>query len=147
MAPASTVNRGSKPVHTDGSHAEFLEALPHIQAHAQNAFRYVRCVHRQEEYVAEAVALSWKWWLRLRQRGKDPTALVGAIAVFAARAAKSGRRLCGQETAKDALSPVAQRDRGFTVSPLPQISTLCGNPFDEALFDNTRTPVDDQVAF
>jgi hypothetical protein len=60
---------------------------------------------------------------------------------------KSGRRLCGQDSARDALSPVAQRTKGFTVNSLPQGSSLYGNVFDEALRDNTQTPVPEQVAF
>ena len=57
------------------------------------------------------------------------------------------RRLCGQERAKDVLSPQAQQRRGFTVSPIPKGSSLDGNVFDEALRDNTRSEVPDQVAF
>ena len=45
------------------------------------------------------------------------------------------------------LSPLAQRRRGFAVQPLPDFSTLAGNPLEEALADNTVTPVDEQVAF
>ena len=45
------------------------------------------------------------------------------------------------------LSPVAQQRRGFTVSPLPDGSSLAGNVFDEALTDNTITPIPDQVVF
>src|SRR5438132_8920597 len=39
--------------------------------------------------------------------------------------------LCGKEKANDVLSPVAQQRRGFTVSPLPDGSSLAGNVFDE----------------
>src|SRR5262249_57742020 len=59
----------------------------------------------------------------------------------------NGRRLCGQEKIKDVLSPRAQQQHNFTVVSLPEGSSLNGNVFDEALIDNTRTPVDDQVAF
>jgi len=60
---------------------------------------------------------------------------------------KSGRRLCGQEKAADAMSSVAQQRRSFTVSSLPQGSSLEGNVFDEALRDNTQSAVPDQAAF
>jgi hypothetical protein len=147
MAPATPVLDRRAAARTECCQREFEHALPRIQAHAEIVFRFVRCVHRREEYVAEAVALAWKWWIRLRQRGKDPNEFVSAIAGYATRAAKSGRRLCGHERAKDVMSPVAQRNRGFAVCSLPACSTLNGNPFDEALQDNTRTPVDEQVAF
>ncbi len=45
------------------------------------------------------------------------------------------------------LSPLAQRRRGFSVQSLPDYSTLSGNPLEEALADNTVTPVDEQVCF
>jgi hypothetical protein len=51
------------------------------------------------------------------------------------------------QRAKDALSPVAQRRRGFAVGRLPDVSTLNGNPLFDALHDNTRSPVPEQVAF
>ncbi len=126
---------------------EFELALPRIRQHARVYFRNVPCPHRKADLVAEAVGLSFKWWLRLRERGKDPNAFVSAIATFAARAAKCGRRVCGHEKAKDAMSPVAQRRHGFCVAKLPDFSTLLGNPFDEALHDNTQTPPEDQAAF
>jgi len=85
--------------------------------------------------------------IRLRKKGKNPNRFVSAIATFAAKAARSGRRLCGQEKAKDALSPRAHYRCGFTVCSLPAFSTLTVNPFAEALLDNTRTPVSEQVAF
>jgi hypothetical protein len=70
-----------------------------------------------------------------------------ALARFAAQAVHNGRRLCGQERIKDVLSPRAQQQHNFTVVSLPEGSSLNGNVFDEALTDNTQTPVPEQVAF
>jgi hypothetical protein len=97
--------------------------------------------------VSEVVALCWKWWVRLHQRGKNPSQFVSVLATFAARQVGSGRRLLGQERAKDVLSPLAQLRHGFTVARLPQISTLEATPYSEALQDNRKTPVDEQVQF
>jgi hypothetical protein len=126
---------------------EFEAALPRIRLHARIYFRDVVCPHKKADLIAEAVGLSFKWWVRLRARGKVPTRFVSAIATYAARAAKSGRRVCGHERARDVLSPVAQQRHGFAVKNLPSFSSLLGNPFDEALHDNTVTPPDEQVAF
>jgi hypothetical protein len=93
------------------------------------------------------VSLCWKWWLRLVQRGKNPATFVSTLASYAARAVRSGRRLCGQERAKDALSPAAQQRHRFTVGKLPDFSTESTNPLAEALTDNTISPVLDQVQF
>ena len=120
--------------------------LPRVQAHGCVCFRDVRCHHQQEELLAEMVALCWKWFVRLVRRGKDALPFVSVLAAYAARAVGSGRGVCGQES-KDVLSPLAQRRRGFCVGKLPDASTLHGNPLDEALQDNTRSEVPEQVAF
>jgi hypothetical protein len=99
------------------------------------------------EAYAETVALAWMWFIRLAKQGKHPEHFVSAIASYAARAVRSGRRLCGQEKSKDPLSSRAQVQGGFTVSPIPDWSSLNGSPFDEALHDNRDTPVLDQVCF
>src|SRR4051794_39011079 len=126
---------------------EFERELPRMTAHFTSYFGGVRCCHRKADYVAEATALAWKWWLRLREVGKDPTVFVAALARFAARAVKSGRGVIGQEKSKDVLSPLAQRLHGFYVGKLPEAATLTENPYAEALADHTRTPPDEQCAF
>jgi hypothetical protein len=120
--------------------------LPRVLAHGHCYFRHLRA-ERREEAVAEMVALTWRWHLRLAQRGKDATCFPTTIASFAARAVGSGRRLAGMDRAGDVLSPLAQRRRGVAVGPLPDGSSLNGNVFDEALHDNTQSPVVEQVCF
>jgi hypothetical protein len=125
-----------------------LSVLPKVEAHARICFRHVRCPGRREDAVAEAVALAWRWSLRLGARGKDAGQFAGAIATFAARQVRSGRRLCGQEAGKDALSPLAQARHGFLVQLLPSSETgVPGNPVLEALRDDGRTPPPEQAAF
>src|SRR5262249_51055796 len=115
---------------------------------------------QKEEVLQEVRALSWKWFVRLLHRGKQPCEFVSAIAVYAARAVHSGRRVCGHEKAKDVLSPVAQRRHGFAVESLPQATTSSHEPlyssplgqqaqdvFEERLHDNTITPPPEQAAF
>jgi len=123
------------------------DVLPRVEAHGRIYFRHVRCCHTREELLAEMIALCWEWFLRLARRGKDALSFVGALVGYAARAAGSGRRLCGHERSKEVLSPVAQRRHGFSVNRLPDFSTLGGNMLDEALMDNTVSPVPEQVAF
>ena len=131
----------------DQVHRDFLSAVPRITAHAGCCFRHLRCRDKRADCTQEMVALCWKWWLRLVERGKNPTAFVSRLATFAARQVSAGRRLCGQEPAKDALSPRAQQRHSFTVNSLPQLSTLTVNPLAEALTDNTVSPIPDQVQF
>ena len=136
------------------------EVLPRIETHAEVCFRGIRCLHRQEEFKAEMVALAWRWFLRLIEKGKDPLAFPTALATYAAKAVKSGRRLAGQERSKEVLSPVAQRKHGVKVEPLPSSTrrpyddfygTVHGqqelDAFEERLRDNTLTPPPEAAAF
>jgi hypothetical protein len=127
-------------------HAVFLSILPRIELHGRVYFRNKNADMR-EELIAEMVGLCWKWFVRLVERGKDPTAFVSALATFAARAVNSGRRVCGQERSKDVLSPSTQRRHGFVVERLPDYTTLAGTSLEEALIENTATPVPEQVSF
>jgi hypothetical protein len=140
MPPEPTTSEGAL-------HCHFLLVLAHIQLHARISFRYIRCPHRREDAVAETVALSWKWFRRLVKRGKDPLKFPSALATFAAKAVKSGRRLTGMEKPKDVLSPRSQHLHDFGVGKLPDFSTLGSNPLEEALQDNTQTPIPEQVSF
>jgi hypothetical protein len=128
-------------------HGRFLSLVPRIRLHGCVYFRHVRSTFTKEELLAEMVAICWKWFVRLVQRGKDPLAFPSALASYAARAVRSGRRLVRQERARDVLSPVAQQRHGFLVSRLPYVETEFVNPLLEALIDNTVSPVLDQVAF
>jgi hypothetical protein len=121
--------------------------LPRVVTHGQIVFRHIKCQSRREDCIEEMVALAWKWHLRLSQKGKDATLFPSAIATFAARAVRCGRKLVGMDRAKDALSPRAQQRHGFVVCTLPTHSTLSATPFSEALADNTRTPPPDAAAF
>jgi hypothetical protein len=136
----------SAPTPVDQLHRGFLALLPQVEARARFAFRHYYCPHDRADAVAEVLALAWKWYRRLAERGKDPAAFPRALAAFASRHARAGRRLCGQEDTRDALSPTARRRRGFAVGPLPVYGTP-GGPWQEALVDNTRSPVPEQASF
>src|SRR5262245_52258264 len=126
---------------------KFLAILPRIELHARIYFRHVRCPNRKDDCIAEVVAVAWKWFRRLAERGKDATQFVSALARLAAKAVRSGRRLVGMLKAKDALNEQTQQRRSFRVSSLPNGTSLHGNIFDEALAENTISPVPEQVAF
>src|SRR5262249_43579044 len=116
----------------------FLSILPRIELHGRISFRYLRCPALRADAVAEVVALAWKWHLGLAERGKDATQFPSALATFAARAVKAGRRVCGRERARDVLSPSAHRKQQIIVERLPDFSTLGGNPLEESLVWTTR---------
>jgi hypothetical protein len=76
--------------------AGFVNLLPRIERHARVYFRHVKCPHRKADSIAETVALAWRSYVLLARRGKAADRFPGALACFAARAVRSGRRLCGQ---------------------------------------------------
>jgi hypothetical protein len=127
--------------------ARFLFILPKIECHGRCVFRHLKCWHTKEDRIAETVAISWKWFLRLVEQGKDPCQFPTVIASYAAKAVKSGRRLCGQLKSKDVLSELAQQRHGFYVGKIPDFSTESTNPLVEALTENTVSEVPDQVCF
>jgi hypothetical protein len=130
----------------DELHAAFLTILPRIELHGRCFFRHKKG-DKRDEAIAEMVALAWKSFVNCVRNGKDPTQWPMALAAYAARAVQNGRRLCGQLPINDVLSERAQQERNFIVVSLPEGSSLFGNVFDEALAENTQTPVLEQVSF
>ena len=141
-------------------HAAFLSILPRIERHARLYFRGLPCPQRQDDAVQETLSLAWRWFVRLVERGKDPTTFPTVLAAYAARAVRCGRRLCGQGNGKDVLSPLAQQRHGFAVEGLPcsvraahdeRYGVAGGqrrqDAWEERLRDNTQTPVPEQAAF
>jgi hypothetical protein len=141
-------------------HAHFLAILPRIETHAQICFRHLRCPGKKDDAIADTIAIAWKWFLRINEQGKDVSEFVGTLADYAVRHVRAGRKLCGQDKAKDVLSPRAQQMKSFTVEPLASSTRksydrLYADPhgqdhmdaMEERLRDNTQTPVADQAAF
>ena len=141
-------------------HAAFLAIVPKIEMRARIAFAFCKCANQRAEKVAEAVALAWKWFVKLQARGKDAATFPGVFASLVARSVASGRRIAGAEAAGDVLSKTAQRKHGFSVTELSHSGTvqsheLLSEPhaqktfdaLEERLADNTQTPVPDQAAF
>jgi hypothetical protein len=140
-------------------HLAFLLILPRIEAHARVWSRHVACPGLKEDFVCEVVAICWRSFLRLAERGRDASEFASALASVVVKAVRSGRRLCGQQRARDAMSPAAQRSGGFRVEDLLPSSAnqerLYHEPFgqrlkdafEERLCDNTQTPVVEQVVF
>jgi hypothetical protein len=142
-----TTSTASFPPSLDPLHARFLTIVPRVEQHGRVYFPYLRCPDLREDAICEMVGLSWLWFVPLAEKGKDATQFATTLAMFAARAVKAGRRLTGMEPARDVLSPRAQQRQGFVVASLLDSSSLHGNVFDEALHDNTQTPVPEQVNF
>src|SRR5262249_16581337 len=79
----------------DDLHTAFLRIAPRIELHGRVCFRGLKCPDARQDRICEMLALAWRWFLRLRELGRDPLEFPSALADFAARAVKAGRRLCG----------------------------------------------------
>ena len=146
--PCRQPDRPAAPPDLVALRSHFLAILPRIELHATISFRGVACPGRRDDLIAETVAVAWRWFLRLAERGKGVDDFVMALADLAVRHVRSGRRLCRQESAKDVLSCRAQWTHNFTVQSLPEYeSGVEGNEVIDALRDNTRTPPPEQAAF
>jgi hypothetical protein len=132
--------------------ALFLAQLPRFLAHARFAFRRVTCPQTRADRVAEALALAWKHYVTLSGRGKRPEAFVTTLALRCSQAVKAGRKLVGNEGCRDVLSPVARVRHAFAVGRLPEAEWVLDHhqlpaELSEAVADNTRSAVPEQVAF
>jgi DNA-directed RNA polymerase specialized sigma24 family protein len=125
----------------------FLKVLPRIEQQARFAFRNYHCAADREDAVQETVAVAWAWFVRLAQRGKNPTNFMSTLACFAAIQVRCGRRLCGHEATQDALSPTARYRKGFCVERLGQPKPRHTELWEEALHDNTRSAPDQAAMF
>jgi len=128
-------------------HEGFLAILPRIELHGRFHFRQLACPHRRADAVAEMVALAWRSYIRLAERGKDPADFPGALAAFAARAVNAGQRLCRQHQATDVLSPPAQRRHGFSVRQLPAASSQAADDSTGPPAASGMTPPDERAMF
>ena len=135
------------PIALDRLQADFAARLPRIEHTIRFHLRQIPCPDRRADTVAEAVAVAWHWYRRCAERGKDATRFVTSLASLAARFVRAGRGLCGRQASADALSPLAQRRHGFIAVPLKTGSGLVGDGYQDALHENTRSPVPDQVQF
>ena len=102
----------------DRIHHRFIAVLPTITRSGRNHFRHLTPDHR-EDAISEMIALSWKHFRRLVERGKEPEKFIVTLANIMANAVKAGRRLCGQEKSRDVMSPVAQLKHQFRIKSLP----------------------------
>jgi len=128
-------------------HADFLAVLPIIELRARFAFRRLHCPQERDEAVAEAIALVWIWFCRLRERGKSPHNFIVTLVSFAVQHVRAGRRFCGIENSQDALSRVAQQRHNFRTEQLETRGSYEAPQWQEALTDNMQSPVPDAVAF
>ena len=119
--------------------------LPAIGKQARFAFRKLKPEAR-EEAVEEVVASACCAFARLAEQGKTDIAYPSVLTHFGIKQFLDGRRVGNRMRRRDVLSPYAQRKKGIIVEHLDRFDMGEG-VWLEAVVEDDRTPVLDQVAF
>lgn len=139
----------AKPIRQQASvpdwHQQFLNMLPVIRKYANNAFQHLDTEGR-EDAVHEVIANALVAFARLVQLGKADLAYPTVLARYGAAQLREGRRVGNRRRVGEVLSGYAQRKKGFLVERLDGFEKESGD-WLEAVVEDLRTPVLDQVAF
>lgn len=120
--------------------AEAFEAmLPTIARVASYGFRHVPHRHRQE-LINDAIALAFVAYTRLVERGKAALAYPTVLGAYAVKQIRDGRQVGCRRNVRDALSPCAQRRKGFAVETFLMRSS--SGEWEEITDDRRANPAD-----
>lgn len=123
-------------------HATFVSLVPRLRTHARVRFRHLNSSDR-EEAVADVLAYGFASFLRLKERGKDPTAFPAVFAHFVAKAVANGRGVVRRLSARDLLGHL----RGERVTIRKLDDPMSGGGWWRDLALDRRARVDEQAAF
>lgn len=126
-------------------HAVFLAMVPTIVTQARFAFRHLDPEAR-EDAIQEVIANALVAFVRLVQLRKMDIAYPSALARYAVAQIQDGRRVGNRMNVRDVLSPYAQKRKDIKVERLDRFDED-ENEWREAVVEDDRTPVPDQVAF
>lgn len=115
--------------------------LPRVKTHARFRFRNLP-MYEREEAEAEAVAVALVFFVRLVERGKNPSVFALRIARVAVLRVTSGRLVGSRERSRDVLSRLARQRRGFVVESLSGSQQVEGEWREMVVEDRTSTPAD-----
>jgi hypothetical protein len=123
----------------------FLELVPAIERYARLTFRNLKQQER-EEAICAVVAGAFCAYRRLVELGKQDVAYATPLARFAAARYRVGRYVGNRLNMREVCCRAAQRRRGFRLLSLSSTFSS-SDSWEEALADDTLTPIPDQVAF
>jgi RNA polymerase sigma factor (sigma-70 family) len=123
----------------------FMALLPGILKFAARAFRELR-PEAKAEAVQEAVANAYVAYARLVEQGRESLAFATVLARFAVAQVRAGRKVGGQLNAQDVSSKYCQRRKRIRLARLDRFDPQEGC-WQEAVVEDHRTPVADQVSF
>ena len=123
---------------TPRPHDDFLGILPVVTKYACLLFRNWPPSDR-EDALAETVARAFVTFINLKHQGRNPFEFPSKIAVRSVQRVRDGRHVGQPCNSRDLLSRKSQFCREIDVQRVGELQ--------DALVDNTRTPVPDQVCF
>jgi hypothetical protein len=135
---------GSDCAHRDWQ-TLFEAILPSIQNCVSFAFRDIQAEQR-EEMIQESIANAAVACASLVARGHADRVFPTALAAFAVRQTREGRKVGGRLNSCDVLSRYCQWKKCLAIRRLDRSGALEGD-WKESIAHNDRTPVLDQVAF
>ena len=127
------------------THRAFVAMLPRIRRHAEIVFRQFRAEAR-EEAIQEVIANAFVAFAQLTKKGRRNAAFPSALARYAVAQFFDGRRVGTPLNVRDVMSPYAQRRKRVVVERLDHFDP-CAEVWHEAVLEDSRTPVIDQVWF
>ncbi len=131
--------------HASGWRQRFVAMLPVIVKYVARAFRSLRPEER-EEAVQEAVAGTFAAYAALVKRGRERLAFATVLARYAVRQVRVGRQVGGPLNAQDISSRYSQIKKRFRLARLDRFDPQ-ENCWQEAVVEDLRTPILDQVCF
>ena len=126
-------------------HEQFVAMLPTIRNYARSAFGHLDRESR-DDAVEEVVAKAFVAFARLVELDKVELAFATVLARYGIAQFRDGRRVGSSLRIRDVLSPYAQRKKRFVVERLDHFDKDA-KEWGEAIVEDHRTPVPDQVAF
>jgi len=135
---------GSPCAHTEWQ-ALFQSILPSIQNCVSFAFRNVAAEQR-EELIQESIANAAVACASLVARGHPNRIFPTALAAFAVRQTREGRKVGGKLNACDVLSEYCQRKKHLAIRQLDSSGVLEAN-WREFVVEGCRTAVPEAAAF
>ena len=112
----------------------FVARLPWMQTTARAAFPTLD-TEKREEAVSNTIALAWKAWARLNERGRaEEPGILKAVIWYSIRQTKAGRRI---DSARKPRDPLSLRMHG----------KVKFEPFDLSELVGKNTDVPDAVSF
>lgn len=137
----ATTKRQNRKSKSPAWHGRFLAMLPSIRGYARHKFRSVPQDAR-DEFTQEVIANCFRTYRRLVELGKEDLAFPTALAQFATKQVRAGRRVAGTCSPRDVMSELAQRRKGFVVGRLDGFDPIENQWHEIVVEDKRATPAE-----